>query len=289
MYFDNSVYGFIDDADEARAVRTWLKRSQLRVEASDEVNLGEAIRAPDPKVRASRVKTILLVASGPTYPSDLVVSDEFLREVRRCRPEWIKTYPSLASKEAYLRRRRARLSNWIKQNPGTLPDTARIYFPVLGKVIGENSAAQKARRSGQLKHLRRRFIVTLPELVQVFESYSELEQYARYQAEIDWRYQLTEPKTPAAENDWLLPHLDHNAMSVESEWHKFWFRDASLAAMPAVHVQALTEYFQADRRITSGNTFDRIHAAYLATHEVIVTAVLYVITIKVSKDALWRL
>jgi len=40
MHLDSSVYGFIDEAREARAVRRWLGQSGNRVEASDEANLG---------------------------------------------------------------------------------------------------------------------------------------------------------------------------------------------------------------------------------------------------------
>jgi hypothetical protein len=105
LYFDNSVYGFIDDAGEARAVRRWLQRSGLQIQASEEVNLGEALRTPDPKTRESRLKTIVTVAPRPTYPFDLVSSEELLGEVTRCRPGWIKAYPAHGSKKAYLRGR----------------------------------------------------------------------------------------------------------------------------------------------------------------------------------------
>jgi hypothetical protein len=272
LYFDSSVYGFIDDAGEARAVRRWLQQSRLRVQASDEVNLGEALRTPDPAARTSRIKTIMTVTAGPTYPTDLVASEEFLREVRRNRPDWIRSYPSLASKKEYLRRRRARLWDWLKRDPSLMPDMAGTYLPVLDRVIGENVAAQKARRSAQLKRARLEFTVHVPELVLIFAGYSELEQYARYQAEVDWRLQLTDPKTPSAENDWLMPNLDGDAMSRGNEWFEFWIKEADLSIMPTTHVGAIVEYFQAERPITAGNTFDRIHAGYLVTHDRVVTA-----------------
>lgn len=272
IYFDSSVYGFIDDAGEARTVRQWLQRSRRRVRASDEANLGEALRTPDAAARTSRVRTIMTVAAGPTYPTDLLASDEFLREASRHRPEWIRNYPSLAEKKEYLRRRRARLWDWLRSDPSLLPDPAGTFFPVLERVIAENVAAQKVRRKAQLEQVKRRFIVHVPDLAPAFAAYSEVEQYSRYQAEVDWRYQLMEPKTPAAENEWLMPRLDGEAMSHGNRWSEFWFRDADLAAMPTTHIGALVEYFQAERPISPGNTLDRVHAGYLVSHDFVVTA-----------------
>ncbi len=58
---------------------------------------GEALRIADATVRASRVKTIFTVAPRPTYPTDLRCAEEFLREVGRNRPGWIRAYPSVKS------------------------------------------------------------------------------------------------------------------------------------------------------------------------------------------------
>ena len=272
LYFDSSVYDFIYKAGEARAVRRWLQQAHHRVRASDEANIGEALRTPDSATRASLIRTITTVAPKPTYPSDLVNAEEFLREVRRNRPAWIRTYPSLAAKDKYLRWRRRVSWDVLKVDPSLIPARAAADFQVLKQVIRGNIAAQKARRIAEHKGLRSVFTVQVPELVQVFGSYSELEQYVRYRTESDWRLQLTDPKGPSAENDWLMPHLDGDAMSQGNDWSTFWFKEADLAAMPTAHVAALVELFQAERPITPGNTLDRIHAQYLTGFDRVVTA-----------------
>jgi hypothetical protein len=63
-----------------------------------------------------------------------------------------------------------------------------------------------------------------------------------------------------------------HAMSQGNDWFEFWIKEADLSAMPTTHIGALVEYFQAERPITAGNTFDRIHAGYLVTHDRVVTA-----------------
>src|ERR1700687_6033829 len=212
LYGATACTSLISKAGDARAVRRWLQQANHRVRASDEANIGEALRTPDSATRASFIRTITTVAPNPTYPSDLVSAEEFLREVRRNRPAWIRTYPSLASKDQYLRWRRRVSWEVLKVDPSLLPARAATDFQVLKQVIRGNIAAQKARRTAEHKGLRRVFTVHVPELVQIFASYSEVEQYARYQAESDWRLQLTDPKGPSAENDWLMPHLDGEAM-----------------------------------------------------------------------------
>jgi len=240
--------------------------------ASDEANIGEALRTSDSTTRTSLIRTITTVAPKPTYPSDLVNAEEFLRELRRNRPTCIKSYPSLASKDRYLRWRRRVSWDVLKVDPSLLPARAAADFQVLKQVIRGNIAAQKARRTAEHKGVRRVFTVHVPGLAQVFASYSELEQCARYQAESDWRPPPTEPKGPSAENDWLMPHLDGDAMSQGNDWSTFRFKEADLAAMPTAHVAALVELFQAERPITPGNTLDRIHAQYLTGFDRVVTA-----------------
>jgi hypothetical protein len=63
-----------------------------------------------------------------------------------------------------------------------------------------------------------------------------------------------------------------HAMSQANDWFEFWIKEADLSAMPTTHIGALVEDFQAERPITAGNTFDRIHAGYLVTHDRVVTA-----------------
>jgi hypothetical protein len=272
LYFDSSVYDFIYKAGEARAVRRWIQQAHHQVRASDEADLGEALRTPDPVTRAALIRTITTVAPSPTYPSDLVCAEEFLGEVRRCRPAWIKTYPSLKSKEQYLRWRRGAMWAVLKTDPSLLPARAAGDFKVLKRVIRGNIAAQKASQQAERKGLRRVYTVHVPELVSTFATYSELEKHARVQAEADWRLQLMKPTTPSAENDWLLPHLDGEAMSHANDWSMFWFKEADLGAMPTVHLATLVEYFQRQRPITPGNTLDRIHAQYLVAYDRVVTA-----------------
>jgi hypothetical protein len=61
-------------------------------------------------------------------------------------------------------------------------------------------------------------------------------------------------------------------MSQGIDWDRFWIAEADLMAMPITYVGVLVEYFQAQRPITAGNTFDRIHASYLVKYDRLVTA-----------------
>ena len=57
-----------------------------------------------------------------------------------------------------------------------------------------------------------------------------------------------------------------------SDWAEFWIAQAELNRLPHTYISVLIEYIQAGRKITAGNTFDRIHAGYLVSHDALVTA-----------------
>ncbi len=103
LYFDSSVYGFIDEAGEADVIAAWLNVSGYALVASVEANVGEAIRITDSGERGRRVATITTVARGRSRrPIDVVCAEEFLGEVGRWRRTWLIRQPPEASKDRYL-------------------------------------------------------------------------------------------------------------------------------------------------------------------------------------------
>ena len=257
LYFDSSVYAFIEAKNEARTVRAWLRRRGHDLLASDEADLGEALRTPDPVTRERRVRVITSIARLSQPPTDLVMAKELLVEIARCHPEWIKNYPSLRSEREYMARRRRQSWDPLKADPSALSPTARFFLGRIHQVLGVNRAGAQARRD-----IRR----TGGAL------YQDRSRFTRWQMEMDWRLQLLEPTTPGAELNWLRPRLDLDAMfrPPPADWQRFCATEIDLARVPMNYFSALIIYWQSGASI--GDTLDRIHACHLLTFDRVVTA-----------------
>ncbi len=277
LYFDSSVYGYIDDLSEAKSVRRWLAYRRHTLVASDEANIGEAVRIHDTNARASRVMAIFRAGARlARTPADMVSADELLKELARVRPAWIKAYPTLKSRSDYLQHRRQTVWDELRRDATFVPPAANTVFPILDRVIGENKAAQKARRQAVLAGRAMNFVAKMrPDLTSVMNSYTPLECYIRYQLYIDWTHLLQQRVVASAEVDWLAPHLDLNEMLRDVDtgpWLDFWFREADPSRMPATVLSILIEKQQDQYKINAGNTLDRVHGTYLQMVDRVVTA-----------------
>lgn len=276
LYFDSSVYGFIDACGEAKAVRRWLRAERHRLIASDEANIGEALRVPDPAARARRVVTILRTGAQPSpRPVDLADAEELLGELMRARPAWVKIYPSLRSKSEYMRHRRRTVWEELRADPWYMPPASTEIMPALESVIGDNLRAQKARRQAVLQGASMNFVArNRPDLTAVMNRYPEIERYIRYQLCADWWSLFENPTSASAELDWLAPHLDFDEMfrDPQGPWLDFWFRELDPDRMPNSVAGVLVEKYQEKYTITAGNTIDRIHGPYLQLADRVVTA-----------------
>src|SRR5262245_9853983 len=91
LYFDSNVYDFIGARNEARVVRKWLERTNHTLIASDEANVGEVLRIPDPHARASQVRTIML-----RLPVADLLRQQFLGPVGRGAAQPARSRPATA-------------------------------------------------------------------------------------------------------------------------------------------------------------------------------------------------
>ncbi len=276
LYFDSSVYGFIEARNEARAVRKWLREAGHTLVASDEANIGEALRIRNGHERAARVQAIFQTGAGlAARPTDLVAAEEMLGELMRVRRAWVREYPSLKSKSVYLRHRMRTVWDELRRDPYYLPAATSLVLPALEQIVGENKDAQKARRQAIRAGYPRTFkIPSRPDLTALMNGYPDLESYTRNQLYVDFTYLLQQGVAASAETDWLAPHLDFDDMfrDPEGPWLDFWFKEVDPIRMPGNVLSILAEKQQDQYQITAGNTFDRIHSAYLEMADRVVTA-----------------
>jgi hypothetical protein len=272
IYFDSSVYSFIQDRREGEAVRTWLRTHGHQLVASDEANVGEALAIKESDERSARIVLIQRLADWAWPPSDLVMAEEVFREVARSRRSWIKEYPGHRSKKAYRDVRRSQSWDALRADSSAFTSRSAAQINAIQDVIQENRDAQAIRRQlrgeGPFK-----VVSQYPNLQRAFDQMSAEEQYFRVTAGMDYLLLLTQPVTPSADTEWLAPMLAVETIfqGDTSDWGRFWATEIDPARMPVNYLYAMALYCQEERKVTRGNTVDRIHMTYLHSCHAVIT------------------
>jgi hypothetical protein len=275
LYFDNNVYGQIQDNREAESIRRWLRDNGHDLVASDEANLGEALAIKDTIRRAERVQLIQAVATWARPPSDLAMAEELFREVARCHPEWVRAYPSHRSKKLYLRERRGQSWDALRADPTTFSERGQRQLEAIDKVLDANKAAQKTRRE-----LRRQGDFGLhtddPELKAALKDCPKTELHYRVDMYHNYLLGLADPVTPSADTEWLAPLLrvDEMFRSEAREWRRFCALELEPLRTPVNLLYDMVSYCQETTGggpAGHGSTVDRIHAVYLWSCDAVVT------------------
>jgi hypothetical protein len=272
IYFDTSVYSFIQERGESEAVRNWLRSHGHRLIASDEANLGEALAIKDADQRSARIALIQRIADWAWPASDLIMAEEVFREIARCNRTWIKEYPSHQSKKAYRNERRRQSWDALNADPTAFTARSAKQMNAIQEVIEENRDAQAIRRQLRAEGPFR-VVSQDPDLQRMFDQMPAEEQYFRVTAGMDYLLLLTQPVTPSADTEWLAPLLETGVIfrGDASDWGRFWAMEVDASRMSTNYFYAMALYCQEERKVTRGNTVDRIHMVYLCVCDAVVT------------------
>jgi hypothetical protein len=140
------------------------------------------------------------------------------------------------------------------------------------EVIEENRDAQAIRRQLRAEGPFR-VVSQDPDLQRMFDQMSAEEQYFRVTAGMDYLLLLTQPVTPSADTKWLAPLLETGVIfrGDASDWGRFWAIEVDASRMSTNYFYAMGLYCQEERKVTRGNTVDRIHMVYLCVCDAVVT------------------
>lgn len=257
LYFDSFIYDLIQRRNESAQVRKWRKSQGHEIGISINANVGEALRNSDHAERDARVHTILRVGSPIHPPYDFRHYREIADELWRLRPEWFRQAPDRRSAEEYLRRRKR---EWLKlKDPSRLTDLTHELLRI-NALVGREMARQKQHR--QRPHLGADW--------RPRHNSAEVQRCMdqRTQADEHWRYVAAEETRPAFDQElranrhlsWLV---DFTWPQPVDEWHRLWMCDVDATHVPLCRVVGLTELFQRRRKVTPGNSVDRLHAPHL--------------------------
>lgn len=258
LYFDSFIYHLIQKRNEAGQIRKWRKASGHEIGVSVNANIVEALRIPDRAERDARLHTIMRVGSLIHPPYDYWHYREIADELWRLRPDWFRQPPDKRRVVEYLRRRKG---EWLKlKDPSLLPDLAEEHLRIHA-LVGRDIGRQKEHRQRPNKG-----VDWLPE-----HTNEEIQRCIdqRTQPDVHWRYASAEESRAAIDGElranrhlsWLV---DLKWPQPLVEWHRLWMCDVDAARMPLCRIVGLTEFYQRQRKVTPGNSIDRLgHAPHL--------------------------
>jgi hypothetical protein len=225
----------------------------------------------------NRIRAITHIAYAfDERPHSVRHADEVLSEVRRLRPFWTKPVDREALQIRYSALRGYR-AHWreAKQFPDAPPLGLSVYRKVANTITPE---AAKRLRKGVLTVLEGSGVDNLvvkpvdDALAIHTANYPAWEVFVRHQSALTWHEAIFKARPGLRDYaDWLLPYVSRSAFTGD-DYYDFWLRGVALAKVPFNTVQGLAEYFQLFRRITHGNQIDSIHANYLLTTDMVLTA-----------------
>lgn len=260
FYLDSNVYSYVTEQAELRQVHAYFERLSATVLASDTVIL-EAGRIPTQEERLRRMSAVRVLSQRRVEPLPLRQSEELVREIRRCHPEWLRPTPDLRAVERFLKRservwKRVRNDRLFDPAEG-IPRYLNATAPGVAGYLAQQRQIRQLRLAGELE-----YEASEPHFQVLLEPLSQSERYWRLASAGLWAAALEGVPSVSDLKDYLgayvLPIRDPSA------WKYFWYRDVTPAAMPLGRLLFSAEFHQTTTRITHGHVLDAHHSVYLA-------------------------
>jgi hypothetical protein len=269
IYLDNNVYSFIQEAREAREARQLFRAIPAEVLASDTVVL-EAAPIKDREERLTRMAVLRAVSRDRIDPPFTYrQSQEVLREIRRCHPEWLRSDPALSSIDKILdvhRRRWKKLRNDVLFDPA---DGFPQYLQAVGSSHTDYANAQKQLRELRSQSENLSFQASDPEFQAFLEPLSQADRFWRLAAAAQWAAALDGAPEAGDFRDFLGPYLIRLPSS--GAWKRFWYVEAAAEDLPLIRLHYAVAFHQPSRPVTRGNLLDAHHAVYLPDCDLFLT------------------
>ena len=258
LYFDSYFYDLIGKRNEAAPIRKWLRANGHQVMASTEANVVEAMRITDLTERDQRLLTIKRVGISIHPAYDYRRYREIADELWRLRPDWFRHSLDRQRIVEYLRRRKR---DWlVVSNPTRVTDLQEKNLHI-DALIGRDIGRQKQhRRRPQLgvgwspRHSN-------AQVQECMDRRTQPDVHLRYASSEESRATIDGEIRPNGHLAWLIGLMWPQS---RDDWDRFWMCDLDVARTPLCRIVGLTEYYQRQRKVTPGNSIDRLgHAPHL--------------------------
>lgn len=235
----------------------------------------EALRLRDATLRTSLIRLMTNPSFRRVMPEAYSESMEFLREVKRGRPDWLRAEPDLKFFH--------RLENdWRKSTGGFWVRVARSPERE-ANLLAEREAPMIEGARAQAKNARREMMDTewkinraMDKTMAAFKAplpgwRGDEFQMWRADALISKTYGLARPGD--AYRDWIAPFIELDDGLLDSDaWVEFWIYLADPAAVPRQWMRWAYSFAQRFRKVTDGTPGDSQLSTYFLDSDVVVSA-----------------
>ena len=292
LALDTNVWTLIADRDEAKGFARWCRSRGITVVVPP-ATLLEISRTKDP-IRRAR---ILAAATTPPriHPRTEAAEEsaEFIEEIRRLRPSWLREKPiNLAHFENLDRLWTRKVPRFAKYEPDVLGEMTRTTES--GRLEYEQEAVVNSQRSRQDALRAQGREVNLGNLHDTWVSPAD-EADAAYWTPLpasgrieEWRFQnavvywsaLQQPATygktlgrDTTRADWIDPFVDLGALRQDhADFNRLWFEEIAAERVLRNWLRWAVQLAQVKFRLGRGNATDEQQAAYLPDCDVYATA-----------------
>ena len=254
VYFDTNVYRLAREKDEIEATRLILRKRGAQLVISSG-NIFETLAISQGKSRREEAEAI--VSLEPKYeekPESWHHARELLLEIRRRRPNWIRSVSFQRSIKRFLT---GHLTVWemFKTGDYPSPEAYAHYRRDFERGVEQSNDFDKFLRTRMRTGDTFAFGRSLNDLVAV--DLRDPEVYWRFESLSTWHAAIVvRSKVSRDYADWLDPFLKNGAFE-DPSYERFWLHDASANNLPLNRLTGLVAFYQLKRKITHGNAADQ--------------------------------
>ncbi|WP_159080521.1 hypothetical protein [Nocardia suismassiliense] len=283
IMLDTNLWSSIGDDCASSDFDALVRSRSLQVMVAPST-LMEVARHPVPQVRQRIISALARYPRGRLSTEAEVESAEVVAEIRRLRPQWMRTMPDTAKAASLHTFWTRRIWRAAVQDAQRIHDHEAAQKPIFDAAV----ALQKKNRSLLLQgNLSMRPLTALlasgsaevaARCAQGWNG-DPIEAWRLDSRMVFWQ-QLVEVVSRApftAEDttfaDWVGAYVDLAAVRSDPiDFTRFWFEEVALAAVPRQWIRWAVDTVQTDRKVTGGNPADQQHSSYLLDCDVFLSA-----------------
>jgi hypothetical protein len=274
ILFDTNIWNYLADYSSVAALKRAAMGSATKILVAPST-LYEALRINSAETRARRAALITDSAWTRLMPEAYSESQEFLKEIGRLRPQWLKAKGNRGPVQR-LRHDWGRTKRGFWTRVRKNPDQEAQYIKELGDVDLE--AARKHAYAQRKLFMESNWDFSTPLTDVVGTLVNRPPGYDGDKIEA-WRVNAWSSTTNALGNanhpyiEWLSADVNFDVLiRDQASWLRFWFYEIECSQMPRFWLRWAFEHLQLFHKVTDGTPADAQLATYLLEADVVVSA-----------------
>lgn len=282
VIIDTNLWSYVGDFGQADALRHVIEQTGFTILLPPSI-LMELLRNPHAESRRRHVAAIGAVRGQRMSSEAELCANDFIRMVKRCRPEWLRAIADMSSVDKFHRLWTRDVWRFAKDDPDAAHEMATEGYDPTAEI----TTIQKHNRKQMLTDNFASDYIGLLRAGSPEAAQAHLPGWDGHKVEA-WRFDLasrywfdmtTGRGTPGynglvqTNRDWIGSRVNmRQATSDSIGFVRLWFDEAQVDEVPRDWIRAALAYTQTTMKIGPGNARDEQHSAYLPDADTFLTA-----------------